>query len=380
MLTFLTMPGHSWNKIIRSNSLLAILLFSLMISGCDCGREPVWEATPYTIEIPAFFPPMDIPADNPMTVEGIKLGRLLFWEKSMSLDHTLSCGSCHLPEKNFSDPNQFSEGVNGAIGGRNASAIINMGWSTSFFWDGRAMTLEDQIRGPVENPLEMNVSWEVVVDRLQNDDYGSDLDYPQLFFDAFGTDVISEDLAVKAIAQFIRTMISSDSKFDQFRRGETQLTDQEFLGYQLFQREGGDPETTPGGEFGADCFHCHGEAGLQFSDYLFHNNGLDPSFEADPGRVDVTAWVLDSGKFKTPTLRNVLHSAPYMHDGRFATIEEVIDHYDSGGVPSSTIDAFMKYTSGGLQLAPSQKDALIAFLGTLTDSTYINNPNFKDPH
>jgi cytochrome c peroxidase len=322
---------------------------------------------------------MDIPADNPLTVEGIALGRLLFWEKALSLDHSISCGSCHAPDASFSDPDQFSEGVNGMLGGRNASAIINLGWSTSFFWDGRALSLEDQARGPVEHPLEMNVAWEVVESRLQNDNFPG-LDYPQLFFNAFGEETITEDLVVKAVAQFMRTMISSNSKFDKWRRGEAQLSDLEYMGYQLFLKEGGDPEVNPGGEFGADCFHCHGEAGLQFADYLFHNNGLDPSFENDPGRADVTGWVLDSGKFKTPTLRNVALSAPFMHDGRFATLEEVVEHYNSGGVPSSTIDTFMKYTTGGLQLAPQQKDALIAFLNALTDTEYTQNPNFQDPH
>lgn len=357
-----------------------IITIMILAVGCDCGKKLTWNTTPYTIEIPAFFPPMDIPADNPMTVEGIKLGRFLFWEKSLSLDKTISCGSCHLPEASFSDSDQFSAGVNGTLGNRNASAIINMGWSTSFFWDGRAETLEDQASAPVVHPLEMNVDWGEVVSRLKNEDFGDDLCYPQLFFDAFGTDDISENLAVKAIAQFMRTMISADSKFDRWRRGETQLTDLEYMGYQLFLKEGGDPEETPGGEFGADCFHCHGEAGLQFSDYLFHNNGLDATFENDPGRVEVTGWVLDSGKFKTPTLRNVALSAPFMHDGRFNTLEEVVEHYNSGGVPSTTIDTFMKYTTGGLQLAPQQKDALLAFLHSLTDTTFTVNPDFQDPH
>ena len=359
-------------------STIGAFVFTAIASGCDCSNN-TWEATPYYIEIPAFFPPMDIPADNPMTEEGIKLGRLLFWETALSLDHSISCGSCHAPSSNFSDPNQFSSGVNGTLGDRNASVICNLGWSSSFFWDGRAMTLEEQIRAPVEHPLEMNVSWEVVVERLMNDDFG-ELDYPQLFFDAFGDGNITEDLSVKAIAQFVRTMISSDSKFDRWRKGETELTAQEFFGYELFLKEGGDPEVNPGGQFGADCFHCHGEAGLQFSDYLFHNNGLDPSFENDPGRVNVTGFVLDSGLFKTPTLRNVALSSPYMHDGRFTSLEEVVEHYNSGGVSSSTIDAFMKYTTGGLELAPQQKDAIIAFLHALTDTTFIQNPNFLNPH
>lgn len=365
------MRGRLLNRV---NAFIIVSL--LLVGGCEC-REPQWKATPYDLEIPIFFPPMDIPADNPLTVEGVNLGRHLFWETALSLDHSISCGSCHAPDANFSDPEQYSEGVTGLLGDRNASAIINLGWSTTFSWDGASASLEDHIRVPVEHPKEMNISWEEVESRLQNDDFS--VDYPQMFWDAFGENTITQDLAVKAIAQFIRTMISSDSKFDKYRRGEAVLNEQEAMGYQLFLREGGDPEVTPGGEFGADCFHCHGEAGLQFSDYLFHNNGLDASFENDPGRVNITGWALDSGLFKTPTLRNVALSAPFMHDGRFQTLEEVVDHYNSGGVPSSTIDTFMKYTSGGLQLAPVQKEALIAFLHTLTDTTYINNPDFQNP-
>ena len=365
------MRGRLLNKI---NAFMIVSL--LLVGGCEC-REPCWQATPYNLKIPTFFPPMDIPADNPLTVEGVNLGRHLFWEKSLSLDYSMSCGSCHAPSASFSDPDQYSEGVAGLLGDRNASAIINLGWSPTFAWDGGSISLEDHIREPVEHPKELNVKWQVVENRLQN--LESPVDYSQMFWDAFGESTITEDLAVKAIAQFIRTMISSNSKFDKYRRGEAVLNSQETMGYQLFLREGGDPEDTPGGEFGADCFHCHGEAGLQFSDYLFHNNGLDASFENDPGRVNITGWPLDSGLFKTPTLRNVALSAPYMHDGRFQTLEEVVEHYNSGGVPSSTIDTFMKYTSGGLQLAPVQKEALIAFLNTLTDTTFINNPNFQDP-
>lgn len=321
---------------------------------------------------------MDIPADNPLTEEGVELGRLLFWETRLSEDNSMSCGSCHLPEVNFADPAQYSTGVTGAVGTRNAMALINLGWASSFFWDGRSPSLEDQIRDPVPHPSEMNLPWSEAVAKLQAD--GTDTRYPERFFDAFGTTEISEDLVVMAIAQFVRTMISADSKFDRWRRGETDLTDSEYSGYQMFLREGGDPEEVPGGQFGGDCFHCHGEAGLQFTDHLFHNNGLDPSFEADPGRASVTGSPLDSGLFRTPTLRNVALSAPYMHDGRFQTLEEVVEHYNSGGVASSTIDPFMKYTTGGLSLAPSQKADLLAFLHTLTDTVFVQNPAFQDPH
>ena len=219
--------------------------------------------------------------------------------------------------------------------------------------------------------------WILIPDKEDDD---TDTRYPERFFDAFGTTEITEDYVVMAIAQFLRTMVSADSKFDRWRRGEVELTDSEYSGYQIFLREGGDPEEVPGGQFGGDCFHCHGEAGLQFTDHLFHNNGLDPSFEADPGRALVTGSPLDSGLFRTPTLRNVALSAPYMHDGRFQTLEEVLEHYNSGGVPSSTIDPFMKYTTGGLSLAPSQKADLLAFLHTLTDTSFVQNPDFQNPH
>ena len=257
-------------------------------------------------------------------------------------------------------------------------ALINLGWAPSFLWDGRMPTLEDQILDPVQHPDEMNLPWPQAVQRIQADEPGRD--YPQLFFDAFGTDEVTPELTVKAVAQFVRTMVSSDSKFDLWRRGETELTEEEYNGYQIFLREGGDPEVVPGGQFGGDCFHCHGEAGMQFTDNLMHNNGLDSVFTADPGFAGVTGNPLDSGKFRTPTLRNVALSAPYMHDGRFFTLEQVIDHYNTGGVPSSTLDPFMKYDAGGLALAPVQKEALIAFLHTLTDTVFVNNPKFQDPH
>ena len=365
---------------LRIASLTGVLATLLSLSSCTkCpnsnfpnGVPP--GATPLELVIPPFFPPMDIPAHNPLTEEGVALGRLLFWEKTLSLDSSMSCGSCHLPENSFADPNQFSTGVTGELGGRNAMAIVNTGWARDYFWDGRAPTLEDQARGPVPHPAEMNLAWEVAEQRIAANPL-----YPPLMLAAFGSEGVSEDRIVMAIAQFMRTMVSSNSRFDQWRRGELELTAEEFLGYELFNREGGDPEQVTGGEFGADCFHCHSEAGLQFSDYLPHNNGLDSVF-SDFGVGAVTLSPLDHGKFKTPTLRNVELTAPYMHDGRFTTLEEVVDHYNSGGLPSETIDPFMKYTTGGLMLPDAHKAALISFLKTLTDTAFGATAEFSDPH
>lgn len=370
-------------RVLRSDTWwklgFGLLACCTVLIGCrpdpatECPTPP--GTTPYEVSIPPFFPPMDIPPDNPMTEEGIALGRLLFWEKALSADSSMSCGSCHLPAFSFADPNPVSTGVTGAQGTRNAMALVNMGWTQRFFWDGRAATLEEQILDPVPHPDEMNLPWDEAVARL-----AADSSYAKRFDVAYNEEGITAGSTTKAIAQFLRTMISADSKFDRWRRGETQLSALEFQGYEIFNREGGDPEIVTGGQFGGDCFHCHGEAGLQFSDYLFHNNGLDATFAADPGLAGMTGVALDSGRFRTPTLRNAALSPPYMHDGRFSTLEEVLDHYNSGGQPSATIDPFMKYSSGGLMLQPQQKEALLAFLHTLTDTAFAANPAFADPH
>jgi cytochrome c peroxidase len=332
------------------------------------------DPTPYTVVIPPFFPPMDIPVDNPMTVEGIELGRFLFWDVQLSGDNSISCGACHLPEAAFSDNSQFSVGVNGAVGERQSMALVNIGWARDYFWDSRAATLEEQIHDPVVNPIEMAETWEDVVSKIEADPI-----YPPKFLAAFGSTEVTELRMRKAIAQFLRPLISADSNFDKWRRGEYILTESEFRGYELFLKEGGDPEVVVGGEFGADCFHCHVEAGMQFSDYLPHNNGLDAVF-TDLGVGGVTGDPLQMGKFKTPTLRNIELTAPYMHDGRFSTLEQVVEHYNSGGQPSETIDPFMKYTSGGLTLSPQSKADIINFLKTLTDTSFVNNPAFHNPH
>lgn len=331
-------------------------------------------ATPVDVPIPANFPPMPIPADNPFTVEGIALGRFLFYEELLSGNNTMSCATCHAPSFSFTDNgHQVSTGIDGIAGTRNSMAVVNLAWDTRYFWDGRALTLEDQVFGPVRNPIEMNETWPSVVSKLQ-----AHPAYPGLFAAAFGTSTIDSVLVSKAIAQFMRTLISGNSPFDKFQRGEALLPIETQLGIELTQLEGGNPALGLGGQWGADCFHCHPHAGGRMTDGLLHNNGLDSVF-ADPGAGGVTGLAQDMGRFKTPTLRNVALTAPYMHDGRFQTLEEVIDHYNSGGHPSPTVDVFMKYTQGGLQLTPEKKQQLIAFLHSLTDMDFVNNPAFQDP-
>lgn len=357
-----------------------LTLFSVLLFSCrpDEKQEEVEEefsATPYNLVIPPLFPPMDIPADNPLTVEGIELGRYLFWEKKLSGDNTQSCGSCHFPEHGFSDPAQFSVGITGAVGNRQAMALVNLGWAYNYFWDGRSATLEDQVKEPVTNPIEMNESWENALDELRAEPI-----YPPMFKAAYGTEEINLDRAAKAMASFLRTMISADSKFDKERAGTYTFTALEEEGFNLFIMEGGINSNTGQPWGGGDCFHCHGHAGMQMGDFLMHNNGLDATFQNDPGRAGITGNPLDSGKFKTPTLRNIALTAPYMHDGRFETLDEVLNHYNTGGQVSTTIDSFMEAAGGGLFLDEVDKLAIIAFLNTLTDTTFVSNPAYSDPH
>jgi cytochrome c peroxidase len=341
----------------------------------SCKKDKVIsEATPYVLEIPSHFPPMDIPVDNPMTVEGIELGRRLFYDTRLSLDNSISCASCHTAETAFSDVNKFSIGVNGAMGNRQSMALINLGWQPFFFWDGRKATLEDQILEPVPNPVEMHQSWDEAIKKI-----AADVSYRNAFFTAFGEAGIDKFKVAKAIAQFLRTMISANSKYDVMykhingislnSKEQTTLatvTPEEWAGYDLFLSLNG-----------ADCFHCHNGALMQVQ--TFSNNGLDNVF-TDLGRELITGNINDRGKFKVPTLRNIALSAPYMHDGRFATLDEVIDHYSHGIKISPTIDPMIEFASqGGVQLDAEEKYLLKKFLETLTDYEFVNNPKFKKP-
>ncbi|HRH39495.1 MAG TPA: cytochrome-c peroxidase, partial [Flavobacteriales bacterium] len=253
------------NSAIRSLSLLMVAIVSMM-AACKPDKTPddtsaggggtTVVTTPYALQVPANFPPMEIPEDNQMTVEGVTLGRYLFYEEKLSGNNTQSCGSCHAPAFCFSDNgHQFSLGIDGMPGTRNSMALQNLGWGARFFWDGRAMTLEDQILQPVENPIEMHETWPNAVADLQ-----ADPAYVTLFNNAFGGS-IDKYKAAKAIAQFLRTMISGNSRFDQFQRGEITLNTDEQLGILLTQQEGGDPGLGLGGQWGADCFHCHPHGG-----------------------------------------------------------------------------------------------------------------------
>ena len=309
--------------------------------------------TPFILPMPDGFPEMNIPSNNPITIEGVSLGEKLFKDPILSANNSQACIDCHKQNASFSDPNQFSIGIDNISGNRNASALINLGWNTSFNWDGSATSLEEQAFEPVSNPIEMHNTWENVEAILNTHN-----EYPHLFKKAFNINYIDSIHVVMALAQFERTLISTNSKYDRYLRNEEQLTSSELNGYAIFNSEKG------------DCFHCHGTQ--MFMDNLFHNNGLDTEPFLDLGLGSITNKLSDNGKFKTPTLRNIEVTGPYMHDGRFSTLDEVIEHYDSGGQYSSTVDPLMKKLGVGLLLTNQEKQDLKAFLLTLTDENFIS--------
>ena len=342
--------------------LAAVLLFLSCSSDDQNGYEP----TPMPLEIPQIFSeniiaPI-IPNDNPQTVEGVGLGKKLFFDTILSADGSQSCASCHSPQSAFTDNFATSAGVNGIAGTRNSMPLFNLAWNYNerFTWDGKELSLERQAEEPVQNPLEMHSNWNDVIERLQTHQ-----EYPQLFDLAFNTSTITKELTTKAIAQFERTLISANSKFDRYSLGIETLTAQELNGLDIFLREDK-----------GDCFHCHGNPNNPlWTNNDFHYNGLDATF-TDLGLGAVTGDPNDNGKFRTPSLRNLVYTAPYMHDGRFTTLDQVINHYSEGLQNSPTIDPLMKQINqGGVQLTDQEKADLKAFLLTLSDPSFVESNN-----
>lgn len=325
----------------------------------------------YTFDVPAYMPRPIVPEDNPMTVEGVELGRMLFFDPIFSADSTLSCAGCHDPKLAFTDGKAVSKGILGIEGKRSAMSLVNLAYSTrGFFWDGRSRSLEEQALIPIEDHAEMADTWENVEDKLRRHE-----SYPQFFRSAFGIERKSEitrDLAVKAIAQFERTLISAQSRYDKVIWESNGFpTDSEQRGIALFFIEDDQTVAHPG------CSHCHFNP--LFTDNQFRNNGLDSvaSLEdfIDKGLGGFNGNVYDNGKFKVPTLRNVVLTAPYMHDGRFASLEEVLDSYSRGGHGVANEDTNILPFS----LTDQDKADLIAFLNMLTDTSFVNNPEFQSP-
>ncbi len=312
--------------------------------------------TPYRFTMSATFPIPDLPRDNPLIEERVALGKALFNETALSTDGSLSCASCHAENRAFTDARRFSLGVRGQTGTRNSMPLTNLAWKSDFFWDGRAPSLRAQALMPIQDHTELDETLDHVVTKLTAKN-----NFPPMFAAAFGSPEITPEKIGLAVENYILTLTAFDSKFDRAFAGKTSLSDEEKRGFELFMTEY-EPRT---GQYGADCFHCHG--GALFSDHQFHNNGLDGD---DPGRAKITHSAADEHKFSTPSLRNVALTAPYMHDGRFATLEEVVEHYSSAVQRSATLDPNLaKHPDKGLNLSTADKAALVAFLKTLTEET-----------
>ncbi|HZQ47928.1 MAG TPA: MbnP family protein [Verrucomicrobiae bacterium] len=317
------------------------------------------DATPYPLTISAYFPRPALPKDNPLTDQGVALGRRLFSDPLLSINNSQSCASCHNAAKAFADDKIFSTGAEGQIGTRNAMALFNLAWKSSYFWDGRAATLREQVLQPIQNPIEMHESLTNVAAKL-----AANKEYPVLFARAFGKPEITADRIARALEQFLLAQVSFNSKFDRVIASKANFTAEEQRGYELFRTEY-DPYHQ---RFGADCFHCHG--GALFQSQSFANNGLDIKF-ADLGRFLVTGRKGDEGKFAIPSLRNVELTAPYMHDGRFQTLEAAVAHYCTGMKRSPTLDPNLaKHPDGGVPLSEADQKALVSFLKTLTDERF----------
>jgi cytochrome c peroxidase len=349
-------------------------LVCLIVFFTQCTKDDLVpkDLTPYLLEY-GDFPAPNLPTDNPLTVEGVALGRKLFYETKLSADGTQACAACHKQTNAFTDTDRFSIGVEGLPGKRQSMAVFNMAWHTNeFFWDGRAHLLRDQSLLPIQDPLELNETLPNVITKLQQDQY-----YRDQFKLVFGTDEITPERLSLVLEQFMLTIVSNQSKYDKFLAGEMQLTPSEMNGKDLFFAEYN--QFFPN-ESGADCAHCH--SSFNFENDLYMNNGLNTDADfVDLGRYDATNLNSDKAKFKVPSLRNIELTPPYMHDGRFNTLEEVVAHYNSGIETSSTADPTVLNTQAtGLMLTAQDKADLVNFLKTLTDYNLINNPAYSDPN
>lgn len=331
------------------------LLLSILVYGCKPDPEVVpdkqiiftvpqgWPAPHYQFE------------NNTLTTAGFELGRKLFYDTRLSSDNTISCATCHQPVSAFAQiGHDFSHGVNDQLGTRNSPALFNLNWYTSFFWDGGVNHIENQPINPIQNPVEMNETLQNLISKLSSDE-----DYKTRFKRAFGSDTINSQRIFKALSQFMGMLVSSNSKYDHYMRGEAEgiMTDTELKGMKVFQD---------------NCAHCHTPP--LFTDFSFRNDGLAPSPSNDSGRGRITGIANDIYKFKVPTLRNLRYTAPYMHDGRFNTLDEVLDHYATGIENMRNVDAFIR---AGLPLTEEERKDLLAFLNTLNDETFVNDPRFR---
>ncbi len=344
-------------KVLSLVSLM--LLAGIGLSVCPNRMPPGRSAdvpvgTPVNVKVPLGLPPVPIPADNPLTAEKIALGRRLYYDPILSVDNTIACASCHGPAFGFADARPFSVGVRGKTGGRNAPTVLNAAYSALQFWDGRAPSLEKQAEGPVQNPVEMANTLPAVEKKLM-----ADAAYRSEFEKAFGPRAITYEKVEQAIASFERTVLSGDSPFDRYFYGgdKSALSPSARRGLEVFQN----PNK-------GNCAACHtiGEKYALFADNKFHNIGVGADYQGnyqDLGRYNVTHNEADKGAFKTPTLRNIAKTAPYMHDGSLKTLKDVVDFYVGGGNSNPHLDKEIHALDS---LTGQQRAELVAFLETLT--------------
>lgn len=335
-----------YNRLTIYLHIIIVSIFTIIFESCGKKNNTNSEntnltLTPYPINYPNYIPQIIIPNGNQTTYEGVALGKKLYYDPILS-NNGNSCATCHEKNTSFTTYNS------------NSIPHINEGWNNVFLWNGGVEgTLEDAMHFEVYEFFKTDVS-----------KINTNQTYRNLFKQVYNIDEISGDDIAKALAQYFRSLVSVNSVFDQYLQRKTMLTLSELNGFFIFNSEKG------------ECFHCH-SIGL-FQDNTFHNIGLDSVFEAENvGRYLITQNISDLGKFKTPTLRNIELTAPYMHDGRFQTLEQVVEHYNSGVKKSNTLDPIMSKSSFefGLQLTAQQKSDLISFLKALTDSSFVNNPN-----
>jgi cytochrome c peroxidase len=320
-----------------------------------------WHSTAGTL------PPPPYPADNIPSEAGVKLGHTLFYDQILSRGNFLACANCHMQERAFADPRRMSVGVHGELTERTSMPLFNLVYATHFFWDGRAPSLRAQALIPIENTIEMDERLDNVVRKLSRRP-----PYPELFRSAFGDGDITPERIGLALEQFMLTLISDDSKYDRVENGTEHFTPAEQRGYVLFTTD--KVPGKPGS--GASCVQCHTPP--FFTTHAFANNGIDPA-NKDPGLETVSKKPEDRGRFKIPSLRNIGMTKHYMHNSRFETLEEVIDYYNTGVTATPQLDPRMAAFQEGLGLTKAQVADLIAFLHTLTDETFLNNPAHAEP-
>lgn len=337
---------------------IGVLVLAAMVSACK--PDPSFDVQAVPQENISFSVPEGWPApvynfeNNTLTNAGFYLGRKLFYDTRLSRDNSTSCGSCHQAFAAFAhSDHDLSHGVDGLLGNRNSPPIFNMNWHTSFFWDGGVNHLESQPIAPIQNPVEMDETLPNIIAKISNDEK-----YRQMFKDAWGDETINSQRIFKSISQFMGAMVSANSKYDKYTRGEAMLTQEEQNGLTVFNN---------------NCATCHKPP--LFSDFSYRNNGLKPSLFNDSGRAHITLLPEDLYRFKVPSLRNLQYTAPYMHDGRIKTLEQVFDHYATGIHQSPTLDPQLK---NGIQLTSQQRSDLLAFLKTLNDESFVKDKRFHE--